>query len=301
MSFSRVSIIAVLLAIAATARAQQGDDNAAWRGVRSVLGRQGEVHDGILRITYARDDLGEVMIGGDKVDPGLVYESWFGFMPMGQATMMMGDFCVSEQELPQVQKLILERGFSISAVHNHVLNESHRMMFMHVSAQGDAAALAETIKAALAKTATPAGKEEEEKPAAVDWSAAEKILGKPQELEGPKVEFVFPRAEALKVHGMPVPSTSGFETADEAAFQMVGDGQAVAYAEFLVRPDELDATLRAFSTGGFVVQAIHNHMIDDEPRMVFIHAWAKGDLSKLANTVSQALKQSSTQFRTSHP
>jgi hypothetical protein len=170
----------------------------------------------------------------------------------------------------------------VSAVHNHVIDESHRMMFMHVSAHGDAQKLAETIRVALAKTATPTGKEEAEKPAPADWSPAEKLLGKPDEVEGPKVEFVFPRADQIKVHGMVVPSTSGFETADEAAFQMVKDGQAVAYAEFLLRTDEVDATIRTFSAGGFVVNAVHNHMIDDEPRMVFIHAWGKGDLSKLA-------------------
>jgi hypothetical protein len=299
-SLSLAASLILVLMLCVVVRAK--DENPAWKAVRSVLGREGKVQNDILRLTYARDDLGEVSIGGDKVDPGLVYESWFGFMPMGDSTMMMGDFCLTEKELPQVQKLIVEQGFSVSAVHNHVTNESHRMMFMHVSAHGDAQKLAaETIKEALAKTTTPTGKEEEEKAARVDWSPAEKLLGKPDEIEGPKVEFVFPRADQLKVHGMAVPSTSGFETADEAAFQMVGDGKAVAYAEFLLRTDEVDATIRTFSAGGFVVNAVHNHMIDDEPRMVFIHAWGKGELSKLANTVSDALKQSETQFRKERP
>jgi len=290
-----------MLPLLAFVPARAETDNPAWKPIRATLGRDGKVEDGILRLTYARDDLGDVTIGGDKVDPGLVYESWFGFMPMGGTTMMMGDFCVTEKELPVVQKFILENGFGLAAVHNHVIDESHRMMFMHVSAHGDAAKLAGTIKTRLAKTATPTGKEEEEKPVPGDWSAAEKILGKPGEIEGPKVEFVFPRADRIKVHGMAVPSSSAFETADEAAFQKIGNGQAVAYAEFLLRTDELDATIRTFSAGGFVVQAIHNHMTDDEPRTVFIHAWGKGELGKLARTVGDALRQSDTQFRKSHP
>jgi hypothetical protein len=298
-SLSLATCLTLVLLPGSLARAD--NDSPAFKSVQSVLGREGKVDNGILRLTYARDDLGDVTIGGDKVDPGLVYESWFGFMPMGNSTMMMGDFCLTEKELPQVQRFIVENGFSVAAVHNHVVDESHRMMFMHVSAHGDAQKLAETIKGALAKTTTPTGKEEEEKPAAVDWSAAQKVLGKPDEVEGPKVEFVFPRADQIKVHGMAIPSTSGFETADEAAFQMVGNGQAVAYAEFLLKPDELDATIRTFSKAGFVVNAVHNHMTDDEPRMIFIHAWGKGDLSKLAQTVSDALKQSDTQFRKAHP
>jgi hypothetical protein len=289
------------------AHAQGKGDDVAWKAIRDGFGREGHVDGGVLRVTFARDDLKDVTIGGDAVDPGLVYESWFGFLPMRGATagtatlMMMGDFCVTEKELPDVQRFIVEKGLSVSAVHNHVINESRRMMFMHVSGHGDAPGLVEIIKAALSKTATPTGKEDEEKPAGTDWSAAEKVLGKPAEVEGPKVEFVFPRADAIKVHGMTVPSSSGFETADEAAFQMIGGGRAVAYAEFLLRPDEVDATIRAFSAHGFVVQAIHNHMIDDDPHMVFIHAWGKGDLAELAATVKAALQQSDTLFRKTLP
>jgi hypothetical protein len=304
MRFWMAFAACVALSCSFGARAQGKAEDAAWRAIRDGFGRDGHVDGGVYRVTFARDDLKDVTIGGDPVDPGLVYESWFGFMPMRGATptmMMMGDFCVTEKELPDVQRFIIEKGFSVAAVHNHVINESRRMMFMHVSGHGNAAKLVETIKAALAKTATPTGKEDEEKPAGTDWSAAEKVLGKPAEVEGPKVEFVFPRADAIKVHGMPVPSSSGFETADEAAFQRVGGGQAVAYAEFLLRPDEVDATIRVFSAHGFVVQAIHNHMIDDDPLMVFIHAWGKGDLADLAATVKLALQQSDTQFRKTSP
>ncbi|MGN6506526.1 MAG: DUF1259 domain-containing protein, partial [Tepidisphaeraceae bacterium] len=61
--------------------------------------------------------------------------------PMDGATMMMGDFCLTEQELPVVQKYLVDRGISISAVHNHVIAESKRMLFMHVGMRGDPAQL----------------------------------------------------------------------------------------------------------------------------------------------------------------
>jgi hypothetical protein len=182
-------------------------------------------------------------------------------------------------------------------VHKHVIDESRRRMFMHVSARGNPQSVATTIKLALALTATPTGKESPEKAARTDWGPAERVLGKPDEVEGPKVEFVFPRAGRITDGRMTVPSTSAVETADEAAFQMVGNGRAVAYAEFLVQPDELDATLRTFAASGFVVQAVHNHMTTDQPRFLFIHAWGTGDLGKLALAVSAALKESDTQFR----
>ena len=75
-----ISCFIVTLLLGASARAD--DSDAKWKPVTDVLGREGKVENGILRLTYARDDLGEVTIGGDKVDPGLVYETWFGFMSM---------------------------------------------------------------------------------------------------------------------------------------------------------------------------------------------------------------------------
>jgi hypothetical protein len=85
----------VALTLGVSARAE--NENPAWKAVRSVLGREGRVENDILRLTYARDDLGDVTIAGEKVDPGLVYESWFGFVPTGDNTMMMGDFCLTEK------------------------------------------------------------------------------------------------------------------------------------------------------------------------------------------------------------
>lgn len=294
---TRLHQVAALLLLVAGMAYGQGN-RPEWKAIRDTLGRQGKVDSGVLRITYPRTDLGDVKIGDDTVDSDLVYESWFGFVPMDGATMMMGDFCLTEQELPVVQKYLVDRGISISAVHNHVIAESKRMLFMHVGMRGDPTQLAQIIKAALAKTATPTGEAPEETPMKVDWSAAEKTLGSPEEAEGKRVEFVFPRADRLKVHGMAVPSTSALETADEASFQMFDADRAVAYAEFLLKTDEVNPTIRAFSAGGFTVEAIHNHMIDDDPHMIFIHAWGSGQLKNLANTVAAALKQSDTRFRT---
>lgn len=132
-------VAALLLLVAGMADGQ--GNRPEWKAIRDTLGRQGKVDAGVLRITYPRTDLGDVKIADDTADPDLVYESWFGFVPMDGATMMMGDFCLTEQELPVVQKYLVDRGISISAVHNHVIAESKRMLFMHVGMRGDPAQL----------------------------------------------------------------------------------------------------------------------------------------------------------------
>jgi hypothetical protein len=286
------------LVCGAAAFAQQplhGQEDAIWKPIREEMGREGHVDDGILRINFARTDLGKtVTIDQSEVEPDMVYESWFSFMPMGTGkTMMMGDICMKQSEVAEVQRAVLMAGMEISALHNHVLNESHPMVFMHISADGDGVGIARTLKTILSRTTTPTGTEQEttdgKKP---DWSAVQKVLGKDGEVEGGKIEFLFPRADLLKMRDMPMPSGEGFETANEAAFAMVGGGQAVVYAEFLLTPEEVTPTLRAFVEHGMTIQALHNHMIHEQPRLIFVHAWGRGDPVKLADGVKAALEKS---------
>lgn len=47
--------------------------------------------------------------------------------------------------------------------------------------------------------------------------------------------------------------------------------------------------LRALRENGIEVTALHNHMLDDEPRLFFMHFWANDDAQKLARGLAAAL------------
>lgn len=54
---------------------------------------------------------------------------------------------------------------------------------------------------------------------------------------------------------------------------------------------EVNNVIRALRKGGIDVVAVHNHMLDEEPRIFFLHYWGTGPVEKLAHTVRDAFAQ----------
>lgn len=285
-----ISTAAVLMGILfVTAASAYATD---WDDVRGVFGKKGEEDQGVLLIKFYRDDL-HVKMGDIEVAPHLVLDTWYGFWLMPDGTvMLMGDTVVTESELPTVLTEIQSQGLEISAIHNHLAGESPRVYFTHISGHGTAAELARKAKAVLSRTHAPQGKEEEkEKSAAVNavnWTPITKVLGKPAEMENDIIEYGFKRREQLAMMGHPMPSTDALETAPEVKFQMLPDGRAVTYGEMILTAREVNPVFRAITQGGILVTALHNHMLDEQPRLFFMHWWGVGDPAKLASTVKSA-------------
>ncbi|HEU5080340.1 MAG TPA: DUF1259 domain-containing protein [Opitutaceae bacterium] len=263
-----------------------------WKPVQETLGRKGEVDDGVLRVTFERSDL-QVTKGGVPVSADLVFDCWYGFWPMKSGdVMLMGDTCVREDELPAVEKEIHEQGLDLTALHNHLIGETPKIMFLHLSGRGTPAELARKVKAVLARTSTPTGpKKEETEKEKPDWSTVMAVLGKPAESEGDIIEYGFQRREHLTMDGEPLPSTDALETAPEVKFQMLKDGRAVTYGEMILTANEVAPVFHVLAENGIEIDALHNHMTAEEPRLFFMHWWAVGKPETLARGVKAALGQ----------
>lgn len=264
-----------------------------WDAVQQILGRKGEVQDGVLRVNFVRSDL-KVMKDDVPVSPDLVFDSWYGFWPQADGRiMLMGDTCVQESELPAVEQEIHRQGLELTALHNHLIGEKPKMMFLHLSGMGDAAGLARKVKAVLARTSTPTGPAGEEEKSATkpDWSAVTAILGAPAEREGDRIEYGFQRGEALSMHGQPLPATDALETAPEVKLQMLPDGRAITYGEMILVQNEVGPVFHALAEHGITVTALHNHMIAEEPRLFFLHWWAVGRPGDLARGIQAAVSR----------
>lgn len=74
-------------------------------------------------------------------------------------------------------------------------------------------------------------------------------------------------------------------------FQPTGGGKAAITGDFLVTGDEVTPLIRALRAGDIEVTAIHSHMLDEEPRLFFVHFWANDDAEKLARGVRGALEK----------
>lgn len=263
-----------------------------WKVVTDILGRKGQEDQGVLRVSFERSDL-QVTKGGVPVSPDLVFDCWYGFWPMKNGSvMLMGDTCVREDELPGVEEEMHRQGLDMTALHNHLTGETPKVMFLHLSGHGTAAELARKVKAVLARTATPMTREpeaaEKEK---MDWSAITAVLGQPSETEGDIVEYGFQRSEKLTMHGETLPSTDTLETAPEVKFQLLKDGRAITYGEMILTANEVAPVLHALAENSIEVDALHNHMTDEEPRLLFMHWWGVGKPDMLARGVKAAIER----------
>ena len=270
-----------------------------WDAVRRVFSLHGRYEDGYFRVEFPRTDLA-VRIGPDALEPDFEFVSHFSFAPApGGRVMAMGEVVLRQDEVAAALAEARRQGLTVSAVHNHLLGEEPRIVYMHLETDGRADSVAARFRALLARTATPPRPEETPEPAAGDWKAIDAVLGEHEEAAGKVADWVFPRKEAHAVHGMAVKSVGVMETATEAVFQALDGGRVAATGEMYVAPQEVEGVLSALEAHGLHVTAVHNHMLDESPPMFFVHWYATGDGPALARGVQAALAATHSETRSS--
>src|SRR5215208_1282436 len=282
----RIASLTTLLALIVVTPALADPD---WKAVGQALGKEGAVMPGgIYRVGLPRTDL-KVTLDGVDIKPGFALGSWLAFKPMGNDAMVMGDLVLTGGEVNPVMKKLLENGIDVTALHNHLLRSEPATMYMHVSGHGDALKLASALHDGLAQSKTPMGAAAPAAQAALDFDtgAIDAAMGFKGKANGPVFQFSIPRAEPVKDHGMEVPEAMG--SAIAINFQGTGGGKAAITGDFVLTADEVNPVLRALRSNGIEVTAVHNHMLDDEPRMFFMHFWGNDDPQKLARGLRAAL------------
>jgi hypothetical protein len=228
------------------------------------------------------------------VSPGLALSSWLGFISMGHETMVMGDMVLLDTEVAPVVAKLVAAHLSLTAMHNHLVNEKPAIKYIHISGSGDALQLAAAIKSVLAVTGTPLTA-----PAASaagstpDWSKVEAILGKSGKHNGQLLQYSFPRKEKLLENGMEMPPAIGMATGIN--FQMDGAAAGIT-GDFVLLADEVNPVVKALTENGIAVTAIHNHMLYDDPRLFMMHFWAVSDPEKLAIGLKAALDKTNSRL-----
>lgn len=293
-------LAAALIGNADTASAQQrpGTPASAWTAVDQALGRAGALQPGeVMKYSFPRGDL-HVTVDGVPLRPALALGSWVAFRKMDAANaMVMGDLVLSEDEVGPVMRALQQGGVEQTALHNHLLHESPRVMYMHVFAQGNAARVAEAIHTALATTATPLGAPAAPAPAPaldLDTAAVARALGAAGKANGGVLQFSVPRRETIRAGTMEIPPAMGVATSIN--FQPTGSGRAAVTGDFVMRGGEVNKVIRALQQGGISVTALHSHMLDETPRLFFMHFWGNSDAIALARTLRAALDQTQSKL-----
>ena len=280
---------------------QQPANNKEWQPVEAALGRGGQLQPGdVFKFAMPRKDL-KVTKDGITIAPGLALGSWAAFKKMGRETMLMGDLVLTEDEVEPVMQKLQQQGIEQTAIHNHLLGETPHIIYMHIGGHGDPVKLATSLAAALALTKTPGGAPPSALTAApsspvqpidLDTNAVEKALGYSGKINGGILQFAIPRAEKITDSGMEVPPAMG--TATAINFQPTGGGKAAISGDFVMVAKEVNPVLRALRTHGIEVEAMHNHMLFDEPHLYFMHFWAVDDAVKLAQGLRAALDETNS-------
>jgi Domain of Unknown Function (DUF1259) len=267
-----------------------------WQQVDDVLGRKPAVAGDVHRYGFPRSDL-SVTLDGVTIKPALALGGWVAFKPAHGGAMVMGDLVLLDSEINPVMAKMIANGLEITAVHSHLLRANPETFYMHIAGHGDAVKLATAIREALAASKTPGVvPTPATPPPAVDLDTAQldQIIGVKGQANGGVYQFNVPRREPITEGGMPLTPVGPMGVAIGINFQPTGGGKAAITGDFVLTDEEVNPVIMALRTHDIEVTALHSHMLDEQPRLFFMHFWANDDAIKLAKGLRAALDKTAS-------
>jgi len=282
---ARVLVVSILLFFPEILAAQGLDTTK----MDEALGRSGQKTGDVYRLGFPRTVL-HVSLAGVEIKPGLALGSCAAFSGNDNDDVVMGVLVLLESELTPVMKKLRTSGFDITAVLNHVLNETPRLIYLHYIGHGKSVDLAKSLHAALAESKTPLDKQAPpaaaaEPPAFV--KTIEDTLGTKGRFAGGVLSFGIPRAGAITDHGMTLTGPQG--VAEAINFQEAGSGKVATTGDFVLTAEEVNPVVSALEEHDIQVTALHSHMLTEQPRLFFMHFWTVGSTESVAAGIKAAL------------
>jgi hypothetical protein len=292
MRAAYVVAICAAATIGSAAKAQEID----WKKVDEAIGRSAAVSGDVHRYGFPRSDL-TVTLDGVTIRPALALGGWTAFKPVHGGAMVMGDLVLLDTEINPVMAKLIENGIDITAVHNHVLRANPATYYMHVGGHGDPLKLATAIRAGLAESKTPLTP-----PAALasqpainlDTGQLDQIIGVKGQPNNGVYQFAVPRRDPVNENGMQMAPAGPLGVATAIGFQPTGGGKAAITGDFVLTANEVNPVINALRSNGIEVTAVHSHMLNEQPRLFFMHFWANDDAVKLAKGLRAALDKTAS-------
>jgi hypothetical protein len=302
MTSMKLLLLLSSLLISPIAISAQGLDSTK---IDQKLGRSGQKIGDVYKVGFPRTDL-RVSVHGLAIKAGFALGSWAAFTGTDENAMVMGDLVLLEDELNPVMEKLRSAGFEISAVHNHLIGETPRVVYLHYMGHGDAPRLATSLRDALALSKTPLEKPAAptEEPTPPAWvKSVEQSVGKKGTWKGGVLAFGVPRAKTITLStakdplgimdGTVVPPAAG--VAEAINFQAADAGNVATTGDFVLIAEEVNAVITELQSHHILVTALHSHMLTEQPRLFFMHFWAVGDPEAIGAGIAAALKHVSTQ------
>src|SRR4029077_8837376 len=243
-----------------------------YQEVLKSLDRKGDFKAGVLKVNIPRNDL-KMTIQGFSTPTPFGFGGWIALTKATDGSdVMMGDLVLLQEEVNPVMSALLDHGIDITALHNHFFWDDPHVYYMHVHGMGKAAELALAVKPALdlighvpargAAASLRAG-------TALDTEKLAKIAGHSGEQAGAVYKITVGRDDlSMKDHGAAINSRMGLNT--WAAF-FGTEEDAVVAGDVAMLEREVTPVLKALRKNGLEVVAIHQHMTEERPMVIFLH------------------------------
>src|SRR5256884_2440529 len=283
MKFTSVVCLCIVLFSAAPLSAQQIPSD--YQQVLTTLGKQGDFKDQVLKVNIPRNDV-QVTVAGVATPTPFGFGGWIAMTKASDGNqVLMGDLVLLQDEVNPVMSALVNAGLDVTALHNHFFFDEPRMFYMHVHGHGSTADLTKRIKPALdligvstkgaqAPASSPAGPP-------LDTAKLAQIVGHMGEQSGSVYKITIGRDD-LKVSEMGAPINARMGLNTWAAFVPTAKGGAAIAGDVAMLESEVTPVLKALRTNGLQVVAIHHHMTNERPMIIFLHYWGTGPAETLA-------------------
>ena len=276
------------------AAAETGLDTAK---IESITGLKGVLNEkeNTFKVSKPRNDVA-ITVEQVRLAPFMGFTSWAAFTPgMKDGVMVMGDMVLFEDEVNPAMSVALDNGLEVTALHNHFFFDEPKVYFMHIGGEGPVDKLAEGVRAIFDKVkGDPHGECPADKIFRFGSAPREKLdrwrsdqpgLWAERGCENGMYKVTIGREVEMPC-GYDVGNTMGVNT--WAAFAGTPD-DALVVGDFAVLESELQTVLKTLRGANINIVAIHQHMIGENPRMIFLHYYGRGKALALAQGVKAAI------------
>jgi len=283
-----IALLVLTTAISALAPCfalEQGSDSLDTAAIEKLTGAPGKLDqkEGVFKVSVPRKDL-SVTIAGVKMSPPMGLTSWAAFKREGKDDIVMGDLVLTQDQIAPVMDAALDSGLEVTALHNHFVWDSPKIMFMHIGGMGPEQGLATAVGKMFTAIHDTAGRGQavaaqiDPAHSQIDAAKLDSALGLKGQYQDGVYKFVVGRT--TRMHDIEIGNQMGVNTWGTFAGS---DDKAVVDGDFAMLEGELQNVLKTLRKGGITIVAIHQHMVGEQPRIIFLHYWGiapTGDLAK---------------------
>lgn len=268
-------------------------------GIQRILQAEGSVSKGVLGIDIDRDDIGDARGPlGVTFTPAFEINGTLTFQPLGDDyAFFNGDLALKPEECNPFIDAIIGNGLIFQAFHQHYIETSPNVWFIHWRGEGEPLGLARAVKKVLNVTSTPFPQQPPAHPTTpLDTARLAAILHGSAEVgdEG-VVTVTVERSDRIVIDHVRVsPEANIFTEVQFKPLSSTGSHAAVG-PDFAMEASEVVPVVRVMRRQGWFQGCLYNQETNEHPQLYFDHMLKVGDAYTLAREIRRGLDLTGSQ------